>query len=157
METNFTKMDFQNSNDLTEALKVFRDFLNASWPIVKSLGKKHDWDNDAYFFEDWFDQNWLLLVGRQVLGKTQDLQPFSVGINDVKKKKYGFCIRTKAPVIGTFVSMGTGGDSFSLNCPFDKIKILRDDGIEEIHSFSDVEFQISERRVNPISANIEPA
>lgn len=141
-------MDSQNSNNITEALKLFRNFLNESWPVVKYLAKKHDWDNDAYFFEDWFDQNWLLLVGRPLLGKTVDLQPFCVGINDVTKEKHRFCIRTEAPVVGTFVSLGTGEDSFSLDSPFDKVKILRDDGIEEIHPFSTVKFQILERRMN---------
>jgi hypothetical protein len=147
MEINFTKMRFQNNDSITEALKLFRDFLNESWPVVKSLAKEHDWDNDAYFFEDWFDQNWLLLVGRQLLGKTVDLQPLCVGINDVKNEKHRFCIRTQLPVVGTFISLGTGEDSFSLDSPFDKIKILRDDGVEEVHPFSTAQFQVLERRV----------
>lgn len=144
METKSNSAKTPNSRCVTETIALFVEFLNKAWPVVRSLANDHDWDNDAYFFEDWFDQNWSLLVGRRLIGKKADLQPFCIGIIDIKKQKNRFCIRTEAPAPGILISIGSGEDRFSLEAPFDKVKILKDDGIEEIHSLSSVRFQISE-------------
>ena len=42
---------------VTIAIEQFRGFLNSAWPALTEVLNKHDWDNDAYFLEDWLDAN----------------------------------------------------------------------------------------------------
>ena len=141
------------SEKLASVLAHFRAFLVGSWPTLQTVLQNHDWDDDAYFLEEWLDQNWSLLVGRQLLGKGADIQPFCVATNDIRKGKYQYCIRAVEPIVGTFVSMGSCVKSFSLAPPFDKVRILRDDGIEEILPFSSVSFQLGNFPSTPDSAH----
>lgn len=138
---------------LARVLTHFREFLLEAWPTLQTVLQNHDWDGDAYFLEDWFDQNWSLLVGRQLLGKGADIQPFCVATKDIGKGKYQNCIRAVKPVEGTFVSIGSSGNGFSLAPPFDKVRILKDDGVEEILPFSSVSFRL---RVTPPTPDSPP-
>jgi len=134
--------DIPDSDKIARVLAQFREFLLESWPALQTILQDHDWDDDAYFLEDWLDQNWGLLVGRQLLGKGANIQPFCIATNDIGKGKYLRCIRVDAPIAGTFVSMGSCGNGFSLTPPFDEVRILRDDGIEEILPFSSLLFRV---------------
>lgn len=58
--------------DVDEIVLVFRQFLINSWPIIT---QDLDWDEDAYFLDDWVQANWELLVERQ-LGKKIFLVPY---------------------------------------------------------------------------------
>ena len=145
-------VDISDSDKIARVLTEFRDFLIGSWPTLQAILQSHDWDDDSYFLEEWLDQNWSLLVGRQLLGKGASIQPFCAATNDIRKRKYQFRIRADAPITGTFVSMGSYVKGFSLAPPFDSVKILRDDGIEEILPFSSVSFLMSTLPPTPDSA-----
>lgn len=138
------RSDLPNEEEVTQVLRKFRDFLNASWPVINDLLQSHDWDNDPYFLEDWIDENWKQLVARQLLGKNADLQPFAISTNDIMKKKHKFQIRCESPLDGLFVSLGAGENEFLLGHPFDKVKILTDQGSLETVTFSKVRFKICE-------------
>lgn len=131
------------NDELVRVMAQFREFLLNSWPALQPILQNHDWDEDAYFLEDWLDRNWDLLVGRQLLGRKANLQPLSAGFNNIKNGKYPICIRAEAPIRGTFVSMGTCEDGFSLAPPFDKVKILKDDGMVEILPLTAISFRLS--------------
>jgi hypothetical protein len=141
METHFSDDD-----KLALVLAHFREFLLEAWPTMQKVLQNHDWDGDIYFLEEWIDQNWSLLVGRQLLGKGANMQPFCFATNDIDKGKYQTCIRAVEPIEGTFLSIGTSGNGFSLAPPFDKVRILKDDGVDEILPFSSVSFRL---RVTP--------
>lgn len=118
----------------TKVVSCFRDFLNSSWSSLENVLNDHDWDNDPYFVEDWFDENWSLFVSRQILGKKGGLQPFSAAENEVLKENFKYQLESvKDRKI--FVSLGTGNDSFQLRPPFDKMKMMNEDGTIEIVSW----------------------
>jgi hypothetical protein len=123
---------FPDSAEVTQTIERFRKFLVASWPAFQAILHEHDWDNDAYFLEDWIDSNWQLLVGRPLFGNEVKIQPMSASTNDIKKKKYKLCLRSESPIVGTFISLGTLKEGFSLNAPFDMVRILTDSGTEEV-------------------------
>ena len=130
---------------IAHVLSKFRDFLNASWPVINELLQSHDWDDDPYFLEDWIDENWKQLVARQLLGKNADLQPFAIGTNDIMKRKHKFQIRCESPLEGFFVSLGTGGQEFLLAPPFDKVRILTVGGtVETVLFSSELKFKVCE-------------
>lgn len=58
-----------------EIVLFFRQFLIKSWPIISQHLDSIDWDEDAYFLDDWMQANWELLVERQ-LGKEIFLLPY---------------------------------------------------------------------------------
>lgn len=149
--------DIPDGDRLANVLSRFREFLIESWPALQAILRNHDWDGDAYFLEEWLDQNWCLLVGRQLFGKKANLQPLCVCTNDIKMRKYQFCIRSEAPIVGIFVSMGSHENGFSLTAPFDQVKILRDDGIEEILPFSSVSFRVCECTDLPPTPDSQPS
>jgi hypothetical protein len=132
-----------NHHKLVRVLDLFREFLTESWPTLQTILQNHDWDEDPYFLDEWLDLNWSLLVGRQLLGKGADIQPLCAASIDIRKGKYPIHIRVDAPIVGTFVSIGSCENGFSLAPPFDTIKILRDDGIKALVPFSIVSLRLS--------------
>lgn len=128
------------------AIGGFRDFLNSTWPVIAAILEDHDWDDDAYFLEDWLDANWQLLVARQLLGKDGDLQPFAVATNDVTKKRFAY--RFESPgERRIFVSLGAVRKSFEIAPPFDMMKVMNQNGSIEILPWLSLEFEL--RKVIP--------
>lgn len=63
--------------NITEHIKNYRNFLNASWPFLDDLMVNHDWDEDEDFIGDWLQVNWEFLVERELLGGNGFLTQFS--------------------------------------------------------------------------------
>ena len=78
-----------DADQIAQVLLQFQKFLIESWPTLQTILANHDWDEDAYFFQEWLDQNWNLLVGRRLFGKGANIQPFCVGMNDIRKESSG--------------------------------------------------------------------
>lgn len=126
---------------VTIAIEQFRGFLNSAWPALTEVLNKHDWDNDAYFLEDWLDANWNLLVSRQLLGKEGGLQPFAVATNEIRKGHYGHRLES----IGDrkiFVSLGSGEGVFEIAPPFDKVKVMNQSGVAEVLPWLSLRFEL---------------
>lgn len=123
------------------AIEQFRGFLNSAWPALTEVLNKHDWDDDAYFLEDWLDANWNLLVSRQLLGKGGGLQPFAVATNGIRKGHYGYRLEsTRDRKI--FVSLGSGEDVFEVAPPFDKVKVMNQNGVAEVLPWLSLRFEL---------------
>lgn len=74
-------------NHLNLAINNFSNFLNVSWGSVEYVLEKLDWDNDAYWLDDWLELTWKHFVERIVLAKGQNFQPY--GYFDVNKLPSG--------------------------------------------------------------------
>jgi len=137
-------MDATNYPD-SEAIKIaierFRNFLNSTWPALTEILKEHDWDDDAYFLEDWLDENWNLLVGRQLLGQGNILQPFAVATNEINKGNYSYRLESKGDR-KLFVSLGSGEGTFKIAPPFDKIKVVSQSGVSEVVPWASLQFEL---------------
>ena len=127
---------------IMRTIERFRDFLNAAWPPLTDVLGEHDWDNDAYFLEEWLDANWRLIVGRQLLGKEVDFQPFAVAINKILQGAYTYRLELVTDIPKVFVSLGSGRDNFSIAPPFDKAKVISLDGITEVLPWSALKLKI---------------
>lgn len=140
-----------NSNVLPDsaavmaAIERFRLFLNLSWPIFDKILTHHDWDTDAYFFEDWLDANWNLLVCRELLGKGADLQPLSIGTNEIQKDRHDYRLQTEFGDPMIFVTLGTLGNRFTSAPPFDHFKLLKSDGTTKIQPWASVHLTIRKK------------
>jgi len=123
------------------ALERFKSFLVSAWPVITEVLGDHDWDCDAYFLEDWLDLNWKLLVCRQLLGKEGELQPFAVATKEIEKKRYNHRLES---IEGRkiFVSLGTGDRAFEIAPPFDKVKVLNQNGVSEVLPWSSLRFEL---------------
>jgi hypothetical protein len=61
--------------DITYQVKSFRDFLVASWPLLDTLMKGHDWGEDVCFSDEWIQVNWEFLIERELLGEGKYIFP----------------------------------------------------------------------------------
>jgi len=121
-------------------IEKFRSFLNSTWPVLTEVLKEHDWDDDAYFLEDWLDANWRLLVGRQLLAKEGDhLQPLAVATNEIFKRRYSYWFESITDQ-KIFVSLGSGQETFEIAPPFDRVKVMNEDGTTEVLPWSSLKF-----------------
>lgn len=130
-----------DGKSVMEVIGRFRFFLNSAWPEIVKILDVHDWDDDAYFLEDWLDANWRLLVARQLLGKDNDLQPFAVATNDILKRRFTYWLESSEEH-KIFVSLGTVRKTFEIAPPFDMTKIINKDGLIEIQPWQSVKFEL---------------
>lgn len=63
-------------HNLEKTIKNFGAFLNQSWSSIDCVLENVDWDNDAYWLEDWLETSWKELVERVELGKGRSFQPY---------------------------------------------------------------------------------
>lgn len=140
-----------DNNRLVRVIEQFRSFLNRAWPTVSAVLREHDWDNDAYFLEDWLDQNWSLLVGRQIVGKGGDFQPLCIGTNEVGKHHHRFSLRSVKPIVADFVALGASSDGFAIEAPFDTVKLMEADGTITLHPFNLVTLELRDWSISPTS------
>jgi len=107
--------------DITEHIKNFREFLNASEPFVDLLMNNHDWDEDATLSIDWLEENWKLLVERELLQGDATITPFlGASLSLVGSKDFA-------------VVVASSNNLFDVQnnqmVPFDKYKYLRFGGL----------------------------
>lgn len=127
-----------DSAAIMAAIESFREFLNTSWPIFDQILTRHDWDNDAYFVEDWLNANWNLLVSRQLLGNGADLQPFSISTKEIQKDRHAYRLETESNDSRIFVTLGTIRTSFIVAPPFDHVRVLDSEGTLAVLPWSSI-------------------
>jgi len=131
----------------------FRDFLNTGWSSVEKVMEHLEWDESPYFYDEWIQANWELLVEKHILKPGQLLAPYGYNSSPecrysikggvlthrvVCKKKGGFdfqyiflCFKSRT------------GTEFKIEPPFDYV------GVEDIETrdrssvaFEELEFSV---------------
>jgi hypothetical protein len=64
---------------IDKALRIYSDFLNASWHIVNPLLIDKNYTSNASSISDWLQANWELLVERKILGLNEYLEVYGDG------------------------------------------------------------------------------
>jgi len=61
------------------AIRIFSDFLNSSWPIVSQLLIDRDYTSNEDSLNDWLQSNWEFLVERKILKLNDYLEVYGDG------------------------------------------------------------------------------
>jgi hypothetical protein len=136
-----TATKYPDCEAVMASIERFRNFLNSAWPALTEVLGEHDWDDDAYFLEDWLDANWNLLVCRQLLGKGSVLQPFAIATNEINKGNYSHRLESMGDR-KLFVSLGSGEEFFEFAPPFDKVKVMSQSGVTEVVPWPSLQFEL---------------
>lgn len=65
--------------NLDKAIKIFADYLNASWHIVYPLLMDRFYTTDEGSINDWLQANWEILVEKKVLKQNDYLEIYGEG------------------------------------------------------------------------------
>lgn len=131
----------------------FRDLILQAWPSILSTFEHLDWDQDPYFFDDWLQANWELLVERQILKLGQTLVPYGYGGSP--ENRYRLCDKPASHMIicsansghsyhGQFLCFASKSNgNVKISPPFDFANI-KDLGSKEIKSVpvGELEFDV---------------
>lgn len=65
--------------NIGKAMRLFVNYLNATWNIVEPLILNRDYTSDENSRSDWIQANWELLVERKVLPLNDYLEVYGAG------------------------------------------------------------------------------
>jgi hypothetical protein len=65
--------------NINEAIRIFANFLNDSFTVVKPLLTDREYTNNESSVDDWLQANWELLVERKVLRINEYLDVYGAG------------------------------------------------------------------------------
>jgi hypothetical protein len=66
-------------SDVDKIIRIFVDFLNASWNIVDPLTSGREYSSDEASRNDWLQANWEILIERKILPLNSYLDVYGEG------------------------------------------------------------------------------
>jgi len=65
--------------NLDRAIRIFSDYLNASWYVVNPLLRDRTYTTDEFSINDWLQANWEILVEKKILQQNEYLEFYGDG------------------------------------------------------------------------------
>ena len=88
---------------LKQLLEVFKSNVEKSWKIIVNQASDRQWDDDAYFANDWLDELWQKQVVTPLVGENINFIPYEATYKETLSKDKTYFLENQSFPQGIFL------------------------------------------------------